>query len=97
MGSGVLWKITVTEHSLLLHHEMQLEIVFCKEEGIYSFCAETPLSSLGWTERQCKCVLWSDKSTFQLFWGKMDVGIYVPKMKKTIQTVTNEKCKNQPL
>ena len=26
---------------------MELEIVLCKEEGIYEFCAETPPSSLG--------------------------------------------------
>ena len=32
---------------------------------------------------------------FSLFFR--NVGFYVPKMKKTIQTVTNEKCKNQPL
>ena len=32
-----------------------------------------------------------------LFLGKTEVGFYAPKMKKTIQTVTNEKCKNQPL
>ena len=34
---------------------------------------------------------------FSLFLGKMDFGFYVPKMKKTIQTVTNEKCKNRPV
>ena len=31
------------------------------------------------------------------FWEKTDVGFYVPKMKKTIQTFTSEKCKSQPL
>ena len=31
MGSGVLWKIIVTQHSPLLHQEMQLEIALCKE------------------------------------------------------------------
>ena len=30
---------------------------------------------------------------FSLFWGKMDIGIYVPKIKKN----ENEKRKNQPL
>ena len=27
------------------------------------------------------------------FWKKTDIGFYVPKMKKTIQTVTNKRCK----
>ena len=35
MGSGVLWKIIVTQLSLPLDQEMQLEIVLCKEEGLY--------------------------------------------------------------
>ena len=35
MGLGVLRKIIVTQHSLPLHQEMQLEIVLCKAEGIY--------------------------------------------------------------
>ena len=75
MGSGVLWKIIVTQHSPpRMHQEMQLEIVLCKEEGIYSFCAETAVlwaqSHLRWTERQWKRVLWSDESTFQLVFGK---------------------------
>ena len=34
---------------------------------------------------------------FSLFLGKTNIGFYVPKMKKTIQTVANEKCKYQPL
>ena len=35
MGSGVLReKIIVTQHSPLLHQEMQLQIALCKEEGI---------------------------------------------------------------
>ena len=37
------------------------------------------------------------ESTFQLLLGKTDIGFNVPKMKKTVQTVTNEKCKIQPL
>ena len=41
--------------------------------------------------------MWSDESTFQLVFEKMDVGFHLPKMKKAIQTVANEKCKNQPL
>ena len=28
-------KVIVIQHSLPLHQEMQLEIVLCKEEGIY--------------------------------------------------------------
>ena len=36
----------------------------------------------------------SDESTCQLFFRKK---LYVPKMKKTVQTVANNKCKNQPL
>ena len=31
---------------------------------------------------------------FNLFLGKTDIGFYMPKMKKNIQTVTNEKCQN---
>ena len=45
MGLGVLLKNIVTQHSLPLHQEMQLEIVLYKEEGIYSFCTETQLIS----------------------------------------------------
>ena len=79
MGLRVLWKIIVTQHSPLLLLEMQLEILLCKEEGIYSFCAETlrnthrvlwALSHSKLTERQQKHVLWSDESTFQLVFGK---------------------------
>ena len=55
----------------------------------------TELSNLRWTERQWKCVLWSDESTFQLFLGeKTDFGLYMPKIEKT---VTNEKWKKRPL
>ena len=35
IGLGVLWKIIVTQHSPLLHKQMQLEIVLCREECIY--------------------------------------------------------------
>ena len=46
-------------------------------------------------------VIWDrpkdSENMFSLFLGKMDIGFYVPKMKKTIQTVTNKKCENQPL
>ena len=50
-------------------------------------------SHLRWTEGQ-----WKRVHISACFFGKMDVGFYVPKMKKTtIQTVTNEKHKNQPL
>ena len=31
------------------------------------------------------------------FLGTMDVQFYMPKIKKTLQTVTKEKCKNKPL
>ena len=97
MGLGVLRKIIVTQDSPPLHKQMQLEIVLCKEKGIYKFCAETPPSSLGlnhlrWTERQWKRVLWSDESTW-----KNGCRILRAKDEKTIQTVTNKKCKNQPL
>ena len=54
-------------------------------------------SHLRWTERQWKCVFWSDKSTFQLVFGKNGHRILRAKDEKAIQTVTNEKCKNQPL
>ena len=48
MGFGVLWKIIVTHHSPPLHQEMQLEIVLCKEKGIYSFLRRNAQpSSLG--------------------------------------------------
>ena len=35
MGTVVLWDIIVTQHSLPLYQEMQLEIVYCKEVGNY--------------------------------------------------------------
>ena len=78
MGSGVLWKIIVTQHSPPLHQEMQLEIVLCKEEGIYKFCTETLLSSLGpkssemdrKTVETCSLVRLTWFHTFQLVFGK---------------------------
>ena len=89
MGSEVLWKIFVTQHSLRLHQEMQLEIVLCKEEGIYKFCPETPPSSLG-PEMDRKTVETGSLVRRVLisacFWEKTDIGFYVPKMEKTIQT-----------
>ena len=85
MGSGVLWKITITLHSPPLHQEMQLEIVLCKEEGIYEFFPETPPSSLGpkSSEMNQKTVKTSETSPyFSLFFGKADIRFSVPKMKK---------------
>ena len=35
MGSGILRKIIVTQHSPPLHQEIELEIVLSKEEDIY--------------------------------------------------------------
>ena len=66
------WKIIATQHSPPLHEGMQLEVVLCKEEGIYKFCAETAPSSLGpkSSEMDRKTVeTWSDVSTFQIFLG----------------------------
>ena len=43
-------------------------------------------------------MLWSDKSTFQLVFGKkMDIKVSVPKIKGTIQTFISERCKSQHL
>ena len=79
-----------------------LKLYYAKEEGIYSFCAETSLfswarSHLRWTENSGNMFSGQTSPHFSLFLGKKEVGFYVPKMKKTIQTVTNEKCKKQPL
>ena len=104
MGSGVLWKIIVIQHSMPLHQEMQLEIVLSKEEGIHSFCTETMPTSLGpksseMEQKNESVNVFSGQTSpyFSLFFRKTDFGFYEPKMKKTIQTVTNEKCKNEPL
>ena len=55
-------KMIVTQHSLPLHQEMQVEIV------LYIWCRNATSSwaqsHLRWTERQWKRVVWSDKSTF---------------------------------
>ena len=77
MCSGVLWKIIVTQHSLPLHQEMQLDIVLCnlgrhwlilRRNGAKVLWAR---SHLRWTEWQWEtCLSWSDKSTFQLVFGK---------------------------
>ena len=50
-------------------------------------------------ERQWKCVLWLDESTFKLVFGKtMYVRILCAKVEKYHPVLsTNEKCKNQPL
>ena len=94
MDRGTKYKIIVTQHSPLLHQEMQLKIVLCKEEKTFINFVRNQRrvlwawSHLRWTERQWKRDIWSFKT---------DVGSYVQKMKKTIQTVTNKKCKNQPL
>ena len=62
MGSGILWKIIVTQHSSPLNQEMQLEVVLCKEEGLINFRKNT--------ERPYKRVLWSEESIFLLDFGK---------------------------
>ena len=64
-----------------------------RDEGIYTFCAEAPFSSLG-----PKLSVMDQKTVemCSLVRGVEDDEFYVPKM-KTIQTVTNEKYKNQPL
>ena len=51
---------------------MQLEIVLCKEKAIYSFWAEMPPSSLDPKSSEMD-VLWSDESTFQLVFGKIQI------------------------
>ena len=69
MGSGVLWKIFVTQHSPPLHQEMQLEIVLCKEAFI-KFAQKRhqvlwAQSHLRWTKKN-----YVNESTFQLVFGK---------------------------
>ena len=59
-----------------------------------------PLSSLGpeviWDRLKDSGSVFSGQTNphFKLFLGKMNVGFYVPKMKQTIQTVTNEIAKS---
>lgn len=73
MSLGVLWKILVTQHSLPLLQEMQCEIVLYKEETVQDINFAQTCSKVVWTcslrrsnQRQWKCVLWSQQSTFQL-------------------------------
>src|SRR4029434_1013747 len=42
-----------------------------------------------------KRVLWSDKSVFQVFFGRNGHCVLRPKKKRTIQTVTSNKTKSQ--
>ena len=99
MGSGILWKILVTQHSPALHQEMQLEIVLCKEEGnlliLHRNASEFSGPEVIWDGPKGSGNMFSGQMSphFSLFLGKTDNGFYVPKMKKTIQIVTNEKCK----
>ena len=97
----VLWKIVVTQHSLPLHQEMQLEIVICKDNLKKKFLHRTP-SSLGPKSSEMEktvktCSLVRRVHISACFWKKTDIRFYVPKMKYTLYAVTNEKCKNQPL
>ena len=68
MGSGVLWKIIVTQQSVAASRNATWNCIIAKRKAF--ICVETPPSSLRWTERQWKHVLWSDESTFQLVFGK---------------------------
>ena len=81
--------------------ECNLKLYYAKRKAFINFAQKCrrvlwARSHLRWIERQWKCVLWSDNPHFSLFLGKTDIGFYVPKLKKTIQTVKNGKCKNQP-
>ena len=53
-----------------------------------------PKVSWDGTERPWKRVLWSDESTFQLVFGKTDVGFYVPKMKIPSRLLPTKNAKN---
>ena len=68
IGSGVLWKIIVTQHSPPLHQEMQLELYHAKRKAFIHFVQKRcrvlwAPSHLRWTE------FWSDES-FQPVFGK---------------------------
>ena len=101
MGSGVFWKITVTQHSPPLHQQIQLEIVmqsllincinFAQKHRRVELRAEMARK----TEKCRKYSLVRRVHISACFWKKTDVGFYMPK--RTIQTVTNEKCKKQSL
>ena len=71
MGSGILWKILVTQHSPPPHQEMQLEMQ--KRTAFINFAQKHrwvlgARSNLRWTERQWK--RGQTSSHFSLFLGK---------------------------
>ena len=53
-------------------------------------------SHLRWNDRQCKRVLWSDESTFQLVFGKNGSRILRAKDEKVHPDCYPQKCKNHP-
>ena len=76
-----------------------LKLYYAKMKTFTHF-AQKPQSYLGpksseMEKRQWKHVLWSDESAY--FWGKRMLHSLCQRWKKNIQTVTNKKCKNQPL
>ena len=95
-------KIIVSQHSLPLHQEIQLEIALSQEEGIYSFCTETP-SSLGLKssemdrkkEEMCSLVKWVQIS--DCFWENQTLASTCQRLKRPSRLFPNKKGKNQPL
>ena len=80
-----------------------LKLYYANRKAFINFAQKPPLSSTGpkviWDGPKDSGNVFSGQKIphFSLFLEKTDIGFYVPKMKKTIQTVTNEKCKKQPL
>ena len=101
MGSGVLWKIIVTQQSPLLHQKMQLEIVLCRGRNVLFLCRN--IAEFSWPE-----VLWDQKSveTCSLvrrvhisacFWVKWTSDSACQRGKRPSRLLPQKKWKNQPV
>lgn len=91
MSSGVIQNATVTEHSLLVHQEMTLEITHFALEAsytVYQFCAVMLLGSPGQnlSQRVKNTIQIYAGPHFNLFIGKR----WGSKIKWTIQTFMND-------
>ena len=70
---GLLWQIIVTQHSLPLHQEMQLEIVLCKEIGIHEISLGPKLfEMMVW-----RCISYHGMGELHICEGTIDAEAYV--------------------
>ena len=100
MGSGVLHCHSTQSTNAEEMKKCNLKLYFVNRKAFINFAQKWVLwARIIWDGPKDSGNVFSGQKSphFSLFWGKTDVGFYMPNMKKTIQTDTNEKCKNQPL